>query len=148
MQTKELESGSVIRYYEDIEEFPIDRRSPWVKHLTRSGGLDMTIEAQMARLGVIMQVVANDQKEDAQTLLTNYYYSLNAINQLALSPDSLALGVLIGVADGQPNTDLSDNALTALLKRLNPTQKEVDEILTDVKKNSRPVETAISLGLL
>lgn len=152
METLKLPSLT-LRYYSDIDEFPIDRRTRWSKYLLEDSAIDTKPDAIKERLTGLASLIAEGKTEDALVTVQNLYFSINAIEG-EYDPSHLAFGVLVHSYEINTsttiNSDLSEDALRATLVTLGNnglTQKQVTEIVETVKKNSKPSETSISLGL-
>lgn len=149
MQTIEKD-GHTVKLYAEFDEFPAARKTAWHKYLIESGELENSLEGIKNRVAQTMEAVAGSRNEEATLLLTNLYYSLNAIES-GYDANQLAFGVIVASIDDVPQTDLSAEGLSRLVAKCSAfgvTDKEMSDAVQDVKKNSQPAETAITLGLL
>ncbi|MGF7219093.1 hypothetical protein GGR92_005273 [Spirosoma lacussanchae] len=146
MQTKTLQSGHVVKYYNDFEEFPVGRRPYLTRYLSEASELSLTPDQLTQTLGALMQYNLAGDSASVATGLQNLYLSVSAIQE-GYEPDALAFGVLLGEADGKPVDDITAEGLKQLLETIKPTYAECHEIVDAVKKNSIFNENRISLAL-
>lgn len=139
-------NGRQIRYYTDIDEFPAGRRSVLTQHQLEAAEFPTNPIELGEKLGAIMTAYNDDRKQEGHIMMQNLYLGIQAIAD-NYNPTELSFGALIHDVDGVPVTDLSADGLRKLLRELEIPLSTIQRITEDVKKNSAPAASYISLGL-
>ena len=109
-----------VEMYDGIEELPIVRFHKYQKLLLIEAGIGSDLSALDNRLDKARRFLADGKADKAQQELENLRQCVNLIQQ-GINPKQLAFAVLVKSIDGKESNDISDDALNALLKKLNDT---------------------------
>lgn len=126
-------NGHELKMYEGIDDLPMDRYSAFNRYLLIEGGVGSDMSSVNTHLSRVEQYIANDDKKSAMLeigcLRQNMAMVLNDVNL-----QSMSFAVLIHSIDGVKCTDLGDEGLRELLKKINPSQGRVHKIVSAFKK--------------
>jgi len=137
---RSLKNGQ-IKIQESIKELPTWRFREFQKYLVQNSGIGSDITDIARHYENLDLFIASNRLEDAATERTNmhfnFFFMLNGINI-----QHLAFGVLIEEFGGAKITDHSETNLIVISDRIGKesdlTQKELEEVLTEVKKKLIP----------
>lgn len=109
-----------VEMYDGIDELPVARFHKYQKLLLIEAGIGSDITAFDHRLDKARRFLADGKPDKAQQELDNLRQCVNLIQQ-EISPKQFAFAVLVKSIDGKECKDISDDALNAVLKKLNDT---------------------------
>ena len=123
-----------VEMYDGIEELPIVRFHKYQKLLLIEAGIGSDLSALDNRLDKARRFLADGKADKAQQELENLRQCVNLIQQ-GINPKQLAFAVLVKSIDGKDCDDISDDALNAVLKKLNDSPvSKLAALLGAVKK--------------
>ena len=123
-----------VEMYDGIEELPIVRFHKYQKLLLIEAGIGSDLSALDNRLDKARRFLADGKADKAQQELENLRQCVNFIQQ-GINPKQLAFAVLVKSIDGKDCDDISDDALNAVLKKLNDSPvSKLAALLGAVKK--------------
>ena len=123
-----------VEMYDGIEELPIVRFHKYQKLLLIEAGIGSDLSALDNRLDKARRFLADGKADKAQQELENLRQCVNLIQQ-GINPKQLAFAVLVKSIDGKECEDISDDALNAVLKKLNDSPiSKLAALLGAVKK--------------
>lgn len=130
--------GHSITIHESSKELPINRFTDFQKYIIQDAGLGATMADVENHFNNLYRLLAagllEDAGREAYNLHFNLYLSINKI-----STRSLSFLVLVDAIDDKLLEDFSEANLLKVadqLGRYGLTQQLVEEIISDVKKNS------------
>ncbi|HRE52229.1 MAG TPA: hypothetical protein PK339_12455 [Flavitalea sp.] len=123
-----------LKLYSSIKELPISLSKQMSSYLLQDTGIGSSITDVDDHLAKLIKLVGSDRKEDVLEELKNLRFNLFSMLS-KIDYRSLAFGCLIESVDGQKVEDRSTETLTALIDRIGITEGQLDEYLTEVKKN-------------
>lgn len=145
MRQLPLNDGHTVSLFFSAAEIPVGRYTEFQYYLTQAVGIGSdsdAVEQHFSNLTARIAAAHNnpEQLAPAADELALLHYNFNFMLG-RYQPKQLAFGVLVGAVDGQPANDLSEEALSALITRLNDyglTQGYVEEAVEAfVKKKPR-----------
>jgi hypothetical protein len=123
-----------VTMYESIEELPIERFQKYNKMLMIDAGLGSDLTALDAHLAKVSEYIKAGELTNAATEIDNLRTTLYNV-QNGLTPHFLSLIPLMAEVDGEPVSDLSDEALKATYERLKDvTFGQHEQVAAEVKK--------------
>jgi hypothetical protein len=111
-------AGLRIKYYDDFETIPNKRHQLFNKLIMLDAGIGSDLSDVVRHINVLRRLIANGEKDKANTELDNYFQSFNIVMK-GISPNLLAFCALVTEVNGRPFTDLSHDSLVRLHDRLN-----------------------------
>jgi hypothetical protein len=138
MRKVDLPKGRFVSICESSKELPINRFNEFNKYLIQDAGIGSTTGDVEGHFNNLHRLLAGNKVEEAQREAYNLHYNFHlAINKISIR--SLSFLILVDNIDGKSLTDYSEEGLLKTadeLGRAGLTQAQVEEILSDVKKNS------------
>lgn len=133
MVTLEL-GGHVVRVFDSIEDLPMVRYHKYQKFALIDAGVGSDIAALDRRLEKTRIFTAQGKTDEAARELENLRQCVFFI-QSEMSPRNLSFAALVAEIDGEPVTDISDEALRAICRKLQDTpEREMAAQVEAVKK--------------
>ena len=136
-----------VRMYDAIEELPIVRFQKLQKYVLIDAGVGSDIEAFDRHVEKMRRYMGQGKADLAQQEMENLRQCVFMI-QTEASPKMLAFAVLIESIDGEKVTDLSDDGLRGVIRKLNgESYRAATSILEAVKKKIDAELTAYFPGI-
>lgn len=134
-------NGKAVQVYDSIDEMPIVNFQKYNKYLLIDSGIGSDADDIDAHIAKVAKFVKNGNKEKAMQELQNMRQAMYMVNS-EVSPKYLAFAALVHSVDGKEVTDLSDDGLKAVLKRINTIKHSrlVDLLVWLKKKVSTELE--------
>lgn len=134
-------NGKAVQVYDSIDEMPIVNFQKYNKYLLIDSGIGSDADDIDAHIAKVAKFVKNGNKEKAMQELQNMRQAMYMVNS-EVSPKYLAFAALVHSIDGKEVTDLSDDGLKAVLKRINTIKHSrlVDLLVWLKKKVSTELE--------
>lgn len=134
MITKKVPSGQTLVLYSSIKEMTINLHNLTQSYLLKDMGIGSDMAAIDERFKALDGFLSANKIQEAITERENLRFSFYTILQ-EVSYKSLAFACHIFSINGVEITDRSEDALTELVKGLEVSIQDVEEILSEVKKN-------------
>jgi len=133
MITKKSGNDTLI-LYSSIKEMPIKLYNLTQRYLLQDMGIGSDIHAIDSHFQSLDAYLAGGKLEEAKQERENQRFAFYTMLQ-EVSYKSLGFGCHIFSINGKEVTDRSEEALTELLETLSISVEDVEEILSEVKKN-------------
>lgn len=127
-------ANNKVEIYDSIDDLPILRYQKFNKCLLIDSGIGSSVNDIDSHITKIAKFITLDNKESALQELQNMRQNFFMITS-GISPKYLAFGAMIKSVNGVEQLDLSDEALKALVERLNINNSLLSKIVEDIKKN-------------
>ena len=127
-------ANNKVEIYDSIDDLPILRYQKFNKCLLIDSGIGSSVNDIDSHITKIAKFITLDNKESALQELQNMRQNFFMITS-EISPKYLAFGVMVKSVNGVEQLDLSDEALKALVERLNINNSLLSKIVEDIKKN-------------
>lgn len=125
-----------LKMYESINELPVERYHMYNKMLMVDAGVGSTIESFDLHIEKVLRFM-KDKPDLAAKELENLRQNVYLLQE-RLSPRNLAFCALVAEVNGKPQDDITSEGLKRLAKKFDKViQKDIDDILSDVKKKFR-----------
>lgn len=122
-----------LKMYESINELPVERYHMYNKMLMVDAGVGSTIESFDLHIEKVLRFM-KDKPDLAAKELENLRQNVYLLQE-RLSPRNLAFCALVAEVNGKPQDDITSGGLKRLAKKFDKViQKDIDDILSDVKK--------------
>lgn len=129
-------ANNKVEIYDSIDDLPILRYQKFNKCLLIDSGIGSSVNDIDSHITKIAKFITLDNKESALQELQNMRQNFFMITS-EISPKYLAFGVMVKSVNGVEQLDLSDEALKALVERLNINNSLLSKIVEDIKKKLR-----------
>lgn len=128
-------NGFKVEIYDSIQTLPEYNRVMFNSYLVAGTELDVTVTSVEQRLFLLSDLIRNDKKSNALTLVNNIYKSL-ALMRSASSLKPICLAWVVKSIDGIERPSEEENELLEWIKpiREHITAEELTSILFAVKK--------------
>lgn len=123
-----------IKIYDSIDELPIKRFHKYNKFMLIDGGVGSDINDINSHISKILKYIVKDDKKNARVELENMRQLLYLVTE-ELSPKHLSFAALVYEINGVKVTDISDDGLKNVLKKLGTVKKKwFDNMIESLKK--------------
>ena len=144
MITKQL-GRLTLKMYNGIDELPAERYHKFNLYCLMSAGIGNDAEALQSHMASIYTALNKKDYDSLLVMFQNYYHSLHFIVE-QMDTQSIAFCCLIHSINGDEITDISDDNLMAISKRINKATKRsiALKLLDEIKKKLNPKSRYIS----
>lgn len=134
-----------IKLYDCIDELPIERYHKFNIYCLLSAGIGNDIESVTSHINSIYSALQRKDFDRLKIQFENYYMSLNMILE-HIDTQSIAFACLVHSINGDEITDLSDESLKNISKRITRAGKRVKilELVSEIKKKLKKNSNYIS----
>ncbi|GAB3278275.1 hypothetical protein GCM10027347_52560 [Larkinella harenae] len=139
MTTLTLPSGTTLTLFDSIRQLPEFRRVEAECYSLIESGVGSSLDDVDRHFESLLVLANADKKEDFMNGINNLRYLFYNLFNKQISARSLALMCLVDTVNGEKQTDLTEEGLERLVRRLSDeglNDELVATTLLDVKKNS------------
>lgn len=134
--------GHKVELYSSIDEMPMANYHKFNKYLMFESGLAPNANGVIGHLSRMSELLSAEEYDKLRLEIQNTYQAVSFIME-EMSPISMAFACMVHKIDGEPVTDLSDEAMKLLSYRLNRERakvlrSKVEELKKKLTLNSKP----------